>query len=120
MTLEKFQKMEEEELFKFIQNIFDIVKLLGHFARLWEIGKIYRLTSLARKIKAKADIISSAKDSGTKADSAMEALDLVLEYKRENPKDFEDIFAALENISQDYKNDPSKRQAIKDLLGKIG
>ncbi|WP_082942510.1 hypothetical protein, partial [Helicobacter sp. CLO-3] len=103
----------------FIKNIFDIVKLLGHFARLWEIGKIYRLTNLARKIKAKADIISSAKDNSTKVDSAMEALDLVLEYRRENPKDFEDIFAALENISQDYKKDPQKRQAIKDLLGKI-
>lgn len=116
MTLEKFQKMEEEELFKFIKNIFEILKLLGHFTRFWELGKLYRIASLARKIKAKADIISSAKDSGAKVDSAMEALDLVLEYRRENPQDFEDIFTALENISQDYKNDPSKRQAIQELL----
>lgn len=48
--------------------------------------------------------------------SAFEALELVLKYKRENPQEFEEIFSALARFNQKRKNDSKIDKEIESLL----
>lgn len=60
------------------------------------------------------------KDEGeskkVRTDSAFEALELVLKYKRENPQEFEETFRALARFSQKRKNDSKIDKKIESLL----
>ena len=102
---------------RWIDIISLIFKVGSEFAKLWELGKIKRIGALGYKLNAK--IKTCADNSAPKKvriDSAFEALDLVLEYKRENPNEFEEIFSALERFSQKRKNDSKIDCEIKSLL----
>ena len=83
-------------------------KFLSEFASLWELGKLKELGVLGfhlkNEIAAFADK-SRAKDE--RINAAFAALQAVLDYKKANPQDFEDIFAALERFCEKRKNDKS-------------
>lgn len=59
--------------------------------------KANRRVRLNVKIKIFAN---KGKSKKARINSAFEALDLELQYKRENPTEFEEIFSALERFSQ--------------------
>lgn len=69
-------------------------------------------------LKQKIDIVAD-KDANIdmRIDSAFDTLDLVLKYKRENPKEFDEIFNALTRFSQKRKSDKSIDLEIKSILG---
>lgn len=93
-------------------------KFLSEFVKLWELGKLTRLGSLGFALKQQAEIFTNELESKQKrVDSAFEALDLILAYKKQNPQEFEEIFCALERFSQKRKVDKSIDEAIKSLLG---
>ncbi len=93
-------------------------KFLSEFVKLWELGKLTRLGSLGFALKQQAEIFTNELESKQKrVDSAFEALDLILAYKKQNPQEFEEIFCALERFSQKRKVDKSIDEVIKSLLG---
>ena len=93
-------------------------KFLSGFISFWELGKLKRIGALSYNLKQKIDIVAD-KDANIdrRIDSAFDTLDLVLEYKRENPKEFDEIFSALEAFSKKRKNDKSIDLEIKSILG---
>lgn len=104
-----------------MQRWIDIISLIfkagSEFAKLWEIGKLKRIGALGYEIKKKSDIFANEYASHKmRIDSAFEALDLVLKYKRENPQEFEEIFRALEQFSQKRKSDSKIDEEIESLL----
>ena len=92
-------------------------KFLSGFWNFWEIGKLKRIGTLGFALKEKIAIVAD-KDANVdrRIDSAFDALDLVLEYKRENLKEFDEIFSALEAFSKKRKIDKSIDLEIKSLL----
>ena len=92
-------------------------KFLSVFMNFWELEKVKRIGALGFALKEKINIVAD-KDANIdrRIDSAFDALDLVLEYKRENPKEFDEIFSALEAFSQKRKNDKSIDLEIKSIL----
>ena len=95
-------------------------KLGSEFAQFWELGKLKRISVLGYELKKKIDIFTDKYSSPQmQIDSAFEALDLVLKYKRENPQEFEEIFSALERFSQKRKSDKQIDEAIKSLLDSL-
>ena len=104
-----------------IKKLPDIIcllfKFLGVFKNFWELGRFKRIVVLGYKLKQKNDIISDNKANiDRRIDSAFDALDLVLKYRRENPKEFDEIFNALEAFSKKRKSDKSIDLEIKSLL----
>ena len=105
-----------------IKKLPDIIcllfKFLSVFKNFWELGKLKRIGALGFALKEKINIVAD-KDANIdmRIDSAFEALDLVLKYKRENPKEFDEIFSALEAFSKKRKNDKSIDFEIKSILG---
>lgn len=105
-----------------IKKLPDIIcllfKFLSGFMNFWELGKLKRIGALGFALKEKIDIVAD-KDANIdmRIDSAFDALDLVLKYKRENPKEFDEIFNALTRFSQKRKNDKSIDFEIKSILG---
>ena len=108
-----------------IKKLPDIIcllfKFLSEFMNFWELGKLRKLKrigALGFALKEKIDIVAD-KDANIdrRIDSAFDALDLVLKYKRENPKEFDEIFSALEAFSKKRKNDKSIDLEIKSILG---
>lgn len=104
-----------------MQRWIDIISLVfkagGEFAKLWELGKLKRIVALIYEVKGKIDIFSNdSADKKVRIDSAFEALELVLKYKRENPQEFEEIFSALARFSQKRKNDSKIDKEIESLL----
>ena len=93
-------------------------KFLSVFMNFWELGKLKRIGVLGFALKEKINIVAD-KDANIdrRIDSAFDALDLVLKYKRENPKEFDEIFSALEAFSKKRKNDKSIDLEIKSILG---
>ena len=104
-----------------IKKLPDIIcllfKFLSVFMNFWELGKLKRIGALGFALKEKIDIVAD-KDANIdmRIDSAFEALDLVLKYKRENPQEFEEIFRALEQFSQKRKSDSKIDEEIESLL----
>lgn len=92
-------------------------KFLSVFMNFWELGKLKRIGALGFALKEKINIVAD-KDANIdrRIDSAFDALDLVLKYKRENPKEFDEIFSALEAFSKKRKNDKSIDLEIKSIL----
>ena len=92
-------------------------KFLSVFMNFWELGKLKRIGVLGFALKEKINIVAD-KDANIdrRIDSAFDALDLVLKYKRENPKEFDEIFSALEAFSKKRKNDKSIDLEIKSIL----
>lgn len=80
-------------------------------------GKVKLIVTLGYGANAK---IKFFKDEGeskkARIDSAFEALELVLKYKRENSQEFEEIFSALARFSQKRKNDSKIDKEIESLL----
>ena len=105
-----------------IKKLPDIIcllfKFLSGFMNFWELGKLKRIGALSYNLKQKIDIVAD-KDANIdrRIDSAFDALDLVLKYKRENPKEFDEIFSALEAFSKKRKSDKSIDLEIKSILG---
>ena len=92
-------------------------KFLSGFWSFWEIGKLKRLGALGFALKDKVAVVAD-KDTNIdrRIDFAFDALDLVLEYRRDNPKEFDEIFNALEAFSKKRKSDKSIDLEIKSLL----
>ncbi|MGX3045237.1 hypothetical protein [Helicobacter sp. T3_23-1056] len=102
---------------KMLETISVGYKFLNEFATFWELGKLTRLGTLGFKLKQQAEIFTNELESKQKrVDSAFEALDLILAYKKQNPKEFEEIFCALERFSQKRKGDTSIDKSIKSLF----
>ena len=102
---------------KWLDIISLLFKFLSEFASFWEIWKIKRIGALGYNLKAKIDIVADKNANiDRRIDSAFDALDLVLEYKRDNPKEFDEIFSALERFSKKRKSDKSIDLEIKSLL----
>lgn len=104
-----------------MQRWIDIISLVfkagSEFAKLWELGKLKRIGALIYEVKGKIDIFrNDSADKKVRIDSAFEALELVLKYKRENPQEFEEIFSALARFSQKRKNDSKIDKEIESLL----
>ena len=93
-------------------------KFLSVFKNFWELGKLKRIGALSFALKEKIDIVAD-KDANIdmRIDSAFDALDLILKYKHENPKEFDEIFSALEAFSKKRKSDKSIDLEIKSILG---
>lgn len=92
-------------------------KFLSEFVKLWELGKLTRLGSLGFALKQQAEIFTNELESKQKrVDSAFEALDLILAYKKQNPQEFEEIFSALARFSQKRKSDRQIDEAIKSFF----
>lgn len=92
-------------------------KFLSEFMNFWEIGKLKRIGALGFALKEKIAIVSDNKANiDMRIDFAFDALDLVLEYKRQNPQEFDEIFSALEAFSKKRKSDKSIDLEIKSLL----
>ena len=99
----------------------DIISLvfnfLSGFMNFWELGKLKRIGALGFALKEKISIVADNKANiDRRIDFAFDALDLVLEYKRENPQEFDEIFNALEAFSKKRKSDKSIDLEIKSLL----
>ena len=102
---------------KWIDIISLAFKFLNEFGKFWEIGKIKRIGVLGYNLKQKIDIVADKNANiDRRIDFAFDALDLLLEYKRENPKEFDEIFNALEAFSKKRKSDKSIDLEIKSLL----
>ncbi len=99
-------------------DIISLVFTIGsEFARFWEIGKLTRIGTLGYELKEKSKVFTNEYASPQmRIDSAFEALDLVLQYKRENPQDFEEIFSALARFSQKRKSDKTIDEKIANIL----
>ena len=102
---------------KWIDIISLAFKFLNEFGKFWEIGKLKRLGALGFVLKDKVAVVAD-KDTNIdrRIDSAFDALDLVLEYKRQNPQELDEIFNALEAFSKKRKSDKSIDLEIKSLL----
>ena len=102
---------------KWIDIISLVFKVGSEFAKLWELGKLKRIGELSYEVNAKIKAFKDeSKSKKVRIDSAFEALDLVLQYKRENPQEFEEIFSALTRFSQKRKNDSKIDEEIESLL----
>lgn len=102
---------------KWIDIISLAFKAGSEFAKLWELGKLKRIGVLIYGVKGKIDIFrNDSANKKVRIDSAFEALELVLKYKRENPQEFEEIFSALARFSQKRKNDNKIDKEIESLL----
>ena len=105
-----------------IKKLPDIIcllfKFLSVFKSFWELGKLKQIGALSFALKEKINIVAD-KDANIdrRIDSAFDALDLILKYKHENPKEFDEIFSALEAFSKKRKNDKSIDLEIKSILG---
>lgn len=99
-------------------DIISLVFTIGsEFARFWEIGKLTRIGALGYGLKEKITLFADeSKPKEARIDSAFEALDLVLKYKRENPQEFEEIFSALTRFSQKRKSDKQIDEEIKSFF----
>ena len=92
-------------------------KFLSGFWSFWELGKLKRIGVLGYNLKQKIDIVADKNANiDRRIDFAFDALDLVLEYKRENPQEFDEIFNALEAFSKKRKSDKSIDLEIKSIL----
>lgn len=92
-------------------------KFLSEFMNFWELGKLKRLGVLGYNLKQKIDIVTDKDENiDRRIDFAFDALDLVLEYKRQNPQEFDEIFSALEAFSKKRKSDKSIDLEIKSIL----
>lgn len=95
----------EENMFALISVLY---KFLSEFAHFWELGKLKRVGSLALNLKREAKILQDSHASKQKKlDSAFNAIEAILAYKRENPSEFEALFSAMERICQKRKRDSS-------------
>ena len=102
---------------KWIDAISLVFKVGSEFAKLWELGKLKRIGELGYEVNAKIKAFKDeSKSKKVRIDSAFEALDLVLQYKRENPQEFEEIFSALTRFSQKRKSDSKIDEEIESLL----
>lgn len=92
-------------------------KFLSEFESFWNLPKLTRIGALGYELKSKIDTFTNEYESKqTRINSAFEALDLVLKYKRENPQEFEEIFSALARFSQKRKSDRQIDEAIKSFF----
>lgn len=110
-------KVVRQKMQRWIDIISLVFKAGGEFAKLWELGKLKRIGALIYEANGKIDIFrNDSADKKVRIDSAFEALELVLKYKRENPQEFEEIFSALARFSQKRKNDSKIDKEIESLL----
>ena len=106
---------------KTMQRIKDIIFLICRavctFKRFLTPRRLTRISVLIYKVNARIKAFANeSKSKKVRIDSAFEALDLVLKYKRENPQEFEEIFRALERFSQKRKSDSKIDEEIESLL----
>lgn len=106
-----------EKMKKWLDMLSVGFKFLSEFESFWNLPKLTRIGTLGYELKSKIDTFTNEYESKQmRINSAFEALDLVLKYKRENPKDFEEIFSALERFSQKRKSDKQIDEAIKSFF----
>lgn len=109
--------LKVEKMKKWLDMLSVGFKFLSEFESFWNLPKLTRIGTLGYELKSKIDTFTNEYESKqTRINSAFEALDLVLRYKRENPKDFEEIFSALERFSQKRKSDRQIDEAIKSFF----
>lgn len=104
-----------------MQKIKDIISLICMaictFKRFLTPRRLTRISVLIYKVNARIKAFKDeSKPKNARIDSAFEALDLVLQYKRENPQEFEEIFSALGRFSQKRKSDKSIDEKIANVL----
>lgn len=109
--------LKVEKMKKWLDMLSVGFKFLSEFESFWSLPKLTRIGTLGYELKSKIDTFTNEYESKqTRINSAFEALDLVLKYKRENPKEFEEIFSALERFSQKRKSDTQIDEAIKSFF----
>lgn len=89
-----------------LANAFKSV-LFKRFASPLQLKRFYELYSDLKECFAKEQ---------DKARAVIKALDLLIEFKREYPKDYEEIFTILDEILKIYEEDSRVKANLKEFL----
>lgn len=71
----------------------------------------------ARIISMVLDIKNAFNDSKDQASSICKTLDLIVNFKKEHPQDFNELFEILKDLIQEYEQNPNEiKQNLKEIL----
>ncbi len=63
------------------------------------------------------DIKNAFNDSKDQASSICKTLDLIINFKKEHPQDFNELFEILKDLIQEYEQNPNEiKQNLKEIL----
>ena len=68
-------------------------------------------------LKLIKDIKACFEKEKDKAQAAIKALDLLIAFKKEYPKDYEEIFIILDELLKIYEENPKVKENLKELFG---
>lgn len=110
------EKIGDDELFEKVQNLYKILSAFGPrlLSRFWNPLKLFKLTKLGLSIKGSVGNMQKATNNDEKVAHAFNALNTLLDFRRNNTTEFNELFDALEDIMQEYKQNP------KDMSESIG
>ncbi len=75
------------------------------------------LCKSARIISMVLDIKNAFNDSKDQASSICKTLDLIINFKKEHPQDFNELFEILKDLIQEYEQNPNEiKQNLKEIL----
>lgn len=103
--LDKIQRLSEEEVIQKVLAIFFLLKQFGG-ALFHGLGivKSTKIGYLGIKIKPLVEeILKENQEHRKQVENAFKALDMILDFKKNNPEVLEDIFKTLEDFSLKYK-----------------
>lgn len=112
-------KIGDDELFDKVQNLYKILSAFGPrlLSRFWNPMKLFKLTKLGLAIKGSVGGMQKASSNEEKVAHAFSALNTILDFRRANPAEFNEIFDALEDIMQEYKQNPQDAtKSISNLM----
>lgn len=116
--LDKIQYLSEEEMIQKVLAIFFLLKQFGGI--LWKNFRAIEIAKaiyLGAKIKPFIEEISKENQEPKKqVESVFKVLDLILDFKKNNPEVLEDIFKVLEDFSLKYKENKEEIEEKYSLL----
>lgn len=99
-------------------KIFSSMKLANAFKGLL-FKRILSPLQSARIINVILDIKNTFSENKNKADSICKTLDLMSNFKKEHPQDFNEMLEIFKEFLQDYEKNPYEiKQNIKEFLNK--
>ncbi|RDU66260.1 hypothetical protein CQA53_04440 [Helicobacter didelphidarum] len=110
MTLQDLENLTQDEMIEKTQNLYELLEifaplLLAYFK---DPKLTAKLTFLALRLKdCLGDFPHNTKNQ--KIDKTFHALDLILQFKKQNQDEFEKVFEILQDLLETYKRD---KQAV--------
>lgn len=116
--LEKIESLGDDELFEKVQNLYTILSIIAPslLKKFWKPSKLFKFAKFGLKIKANMQQLQSATTRDSQVRAAISALGVVLEFRRENKIEFDEIFDALDEIMATQENRNNLADSIVNVM----